>query len=204
MLEGGGRVAMDDDNTLEGRAARRRRNVKNLVIGTVVMIVFVLIVAACRGHRPYIASDAVAARQDERTVAAVNAFMEANGGVSQWKDYYDEGESRPAPFGQLTGDSVCSNTDVLGFTTGDAGIRQEVNLSSTSAVTPRTVLDNAERVWAKYDISRRGEDRGRSAWTQVRFSGGRTSPTLSVKYPGADPDAKVTVLVLAASVCRAF
>ncbi|WNY34446.1 hypothetical protein Q9Q99_03305 [Curtobacterium flaccumfaciens] len=97
-----------EDDTLEGRAARRRRTVKNLVIGTVFMTVFVLIVAACQGHRPYIASDAVATQQDERTVAVVNAFMEANGGLSQWKDYYDEGESRPAPFGELTGDSVCS------------------------------------------------------------------------------------------------
>ncbi len=191
-----------EDDTLEGRAARRRRTVKNLVIGTVFMTVFVLIVAACQGHRPYIASDAVATQQDERTVAVVNAFMEANGGLSQWKDYYDEGESRPAPFGELTGDSVCSNTDVLGFTTGDAGIRREVNLSSTSAVTPRTVLDNAERVWARYDISRRGDDRGRSTWTQVRFSGGRTSPTVYVSYAGDDPDAKVNMLVLAASVCR--
>lgn len=191
-----------EDDTLEGRAARRRRNVKNLVIGTVFMIVFVLIVAACQGHRPYIAADTVATQQDERTVAVVNAFMEANGGLSQWKDYYDEGESRPAPFRELTGDSVCSNTDVLGFTTGDAGIRREVNLSSTSAVTPRTVLDNAERVWARYDISRRGDDRGRSTWTQVRFSGGRTSPTVSVSYAGDDPDAKVNMLILAASVCR--
>lgn len=191
-----------EDDTLEGRAARRRRNVKNLVIGTVFMTVFVLIVAACQGHRPYIASDAVTTQQDERTVAVVNAFMEANGGLSQWKDYYDEGESGPAPFRELTGDSVCSNTDVLGFTTGDAGIRREVNLSSTSAVTPRTVLDNAERVWARYDISRRGDDRGRSTWTQVRFSGGRTSPTVSVSYAGDDPDAKVSMLILAASVCR--
>jgi hypothetical protein len=190
------------DNTVEGRAARRRRNVRRLVIGTVFVIVFVLIVGACRGHRPYIASDAVAAQQDDRTVAALNAFMEANGGLSQWKDYYDEGQSRPEPFRELTGDSVCSDTDILGFTTGDAGRRQEVNLSSTSQVNPRKVLENAERVWAKYDISRRGDDQGRSSWTQVRFSGGRSSPTFYVSYYGANPDAKVNMLILAASVCR--
>ncbi|MBF4613877.1 hypothetical protein [Curtobacterium sp. VKM Ac-1376] len=190
------------DNTVEGRAARRRRDVKRLALGTVFVLVFVLIVGACQGHQPYIASDAVAAQQDHRTVAALNAFMEPNGGLSQWKDYYDEGESRPEPFRELTGDSVCSNTDILGFTTGDAGRRREVNLSSTSEVTARKVLDNAERVWAEYDITRRGDNRGRSSWTQVRYSGGRSSPTFYVSYSGANPDAKVNMLILAASVCR--
>ncbi|WIB17000.1 hypothetical protein DEJ34_07725 [Curtobacterium sp. MCPF17_050] len=134
----------------------------------------------------------------------MNAFMEANGGLSQWKDHYDEGASRPEPFGALTGYSVCSNRDIAGFTTADVGERQEANLTSTSKVTPREVLENADRVWAKYEIARRGDDRGQSWWTQVTDDGGRTGPTFYVSYFGDDPDMKVNMIIRAASVCRDF
>lgn len=195
---------MSNDDTIEARSARRRRNVGRAVIVAVLIVVFVLIVRACQGDRPYVASAATAAEQDTRTVAALNAFMKVNGGVAQWKDYYDEGDSRPEPFTELTGYSVCSNRDMLGFTTGDVGGRNEVNLSSTSKVIPREVLDNAEQVWAKDGIERRSDDRGQSAWTQVKYDAGRTGPTFYVSYYGDNPDAKVSMLVLAASVCSDF
>lgn len=192
------------ENTVEGRAARRRRNIGRVIIGAVILAVLVLILRACQGDHPYVASRSEAAHQDDRTIAAVNVFMEANGGLSQWKDYYDEGKSRPEPFRDLTGQSVCSNRDIGGFTTADVGERQEVNLNSTSKVIPRKVLENADRVWAKYDIRRRGADRGQSSWTQVTYDGGRAGPTFYVSYPGHNPDAKVGMLLLAASVCREF
>jgi hypothetical protein len=203
MLGCGGGSIMSE-NTVEGRAARRRRNVQRVVVGAVVAAVLVLILRACHGDQPYVASRGEAVQQDDRTIAAVNAFMEANGGLSQWRDYYDEGEFRPEPFRDLTGYSVCSDRDIGGFTTADVGERQEVNLNSTSKVTPRKVLENADRAWAKYDITRRGDDRGESSWTQVTYDGGRTGPTFYVSYFGDDPDAKVNMLLLAASVCRDF
>ena len=192
------------ENTVEGRGARRRRNVGRLVIAAVIVVVLVLILRACQGSQPYVASRSEAVQQDERTIAAVNVFMEANGGLSQWKDYYDKGKSRPEPFHDLTGYSVCSNRDIGGFTTADVGERQEVNLNSTSKVIPREVLENADRVWGKYDVHRRGDDLGKSSWTQVTYDGDREGPTFYVSYFGADPDAKVNMLILAASVCREF
>jgi hypothetical protein len=192
------------ESTFEERAARRRRKVRRIIVAAVILTVLVFILRACQGDRPYVASRAEAVQQDERTIAAVNAFMEANGGLSQWKDYYDEGKSRPEPFHDLTGYSVCSNRDIGGFTTADVGERQEVNLNSTSKAVPREVLERADRVWAKYDVRRRGDDRGKSSWTQVTYDGGREGPTFYVSYFGADPDAKVNMLILAASVCREF
>lgn len=192
------------EDTVEGRAARRRRKIGRSILVAAIIIVIALVFRACQGDRPYVASRGEAAQQDDRTIAAVNAFMEANGGLSQWKDYYDEGKSRPELFRDLTGYSVCSNRDIAGFTTADVGERQEVNLNSTSKVTPREVLENADRVWAKYEITRRGDDRGQSSWTQVTYDGGRTGPTFYVSYFGDDPDAKVNMLILAASVCRDF
>ncbi len=192
------------ENTVDERAARRRRTVKRLVVVAAVVVAASLAFRACQGDRPYVASADGAAQQDERTVSAVNAFMQATGGVSQWKDYYDEGKSRPEPFRTLTGTSVCSNRNVAGFTTADVGSRREVNLSTTSKVTPRNVLNAADTVLAKYDITRRGEDRGRSSWAKVTYSGGSTGPVIYISYYGDNPDAKVNMLVLAASVCRSF
>ncbi len=79
-----------------------------------------------------------------------------------------------------------------------------MNLSSTSEVVPRKVLANAERVWAAYGIERRSDDAGQSSWTQVTYDAGEEGPTIYVSYSGADPDADVSMNLVAASVCRHF
>ncbi|WIE81054.1 hypothetical protein [Curtobacterium sp. MCSS17_016] len=177
----------------------------SLLVVVAVALVMLFVVRAYQDHRPYVASADEAAKQDMRTVTALNAFIEANGGLPRWRDYDEpQGTSLTAPYRTLHHTSVCDNTGLLGFSSSVAGQRNDVTLLSTSKITPRAVLDNAERAWSKYDVKRGGDNRGLNTWTQVSFSGGRTGPTFYVNYYGDDPDAKVNIIILAASVCKAL
>ncbi len=116
MLVGGG------TNMLTSNDTGRRRFIWRAGSASTVLGI-VLLTAACQADRPFVATDDVAAQKDQDTVDALNDFMAANGGLRQWKDHYDDGPSRPAPYTELTGYGVCSNRDALGFPDGDVGDR---------------------------------------------------------------------------------